>query len=141
MLVADVIKATAAVAGVSVETLLAPCRERKLAHTRQLGMLVATRCTKATINEIGRRFGRRDHTTISHGELAAQARLAAGDETSHSELARLLELLGVAELPLHRQSRGLRHSCRRTLDRDIRMAELRLERLRSYRDQLEGDAA
>ena len=47
--------------------LLGPRRTRSIARPRQMAMYLAKRLTNRSLPEIGRHFGRRDHTTVMHG--------------------------------------------------------------------------
>jgi len=47
--------------------LLGPKRHRAIARPRQMAMYLAKRLTTASLPEIGRAFGGRDHTTVMHG--------------------------------------------------------------------------
>lgn len=68
-----------AVAGyyrISRTELLSARRARAVVRPRQLAMWLAVRLTRASLPEIGRRFGNRDHTTVIHARQATDARLA-----------------------------------------------------------------
>lgn len=41
-------------------------REAKIVKARQIAMFIAKKMTSQSLPEIGRRFGRRDHTTVLH---------------------------------------------------------------------------
>lgn len=69
--VADILREVAAKHGLSVKSLLGPCRERVYAWPRQEAMYrVFTECPHVSYPEAGRRMGGRDHTTIIHGVKA-----------------------------------------------------------------------
>lgn len=146
MLVADVIKATAAAGGVSIETLLAAKsdtkRGRVLVQLRQLGMLVAVRATKASYPAIAARFGRRDHTTIVHGERVAWDRVLQRDAVTWDDLTEILTALDLPHLPNARPAAApIPRRNPVLLERDIRVVEERLVRMRAQLAVLKGEAA
>lgn len=146
MLVADVIKATAAAGGVPVKTLLLARsdtkRGRVLVRLRQLGMLVAVRTTKASYPAIAERFGLRDHTTVVHGERVAWDRVAQRDAVTWDDLTEILTSLDLPHLPNARPAAApLPRRNPALLERDIRIAEERLVRMRAQLAALTGEAA
>ena len=69
--VADIVREVAAKHGLSVKSLLDPCRQRVYAWPRQEAMYrIFTECPHISYPEAGRRMGGRDHTTILHGVKA-----------------------------------------------------------------------
>lgn len=54
-------------------------RLNNLSRARQVGMYIASRLTPFSYPEIGRGFGRHDHSTVIHGANKIKALLAAGD--------------------------------------------------------------
>ena len=69
--VANVLREVAEKHGLSVKSLLGPCRERVYAWPRQEAMYrVFTECPHISYPEAGRRIGGRDHTTIHYGVKA-----------------------------------------------------------------------
>lgn len=72
----DVLTLAAAQAGVALHDLVSGST-RRLAHARQRAMYVIHRLRPdMSRSEIGRRMGGRDHTTVLHGLLRAEARAA-----------------------------------------------------------------
>lgn len=65
--------ATCARYGITLEEMLSPTRERRVAWPRQEAMALAIRFTKCSLPVIGRSFGR-DHTTVLHGGAVAERR-------------------------------------------------------------------
>lgn len=62
----DIQKQTAQHFGLRLSDLLSARRQRVLARPRQLAMYLAKQMTTASLPEIGRAFGGRDHTTVCH---------------------------------------------------------------------------
>lgn len=52
---------------VRIAELQTSSRKRRIARPRQVAMYLAHRHTTASLPEIGRRLGNRDHTTVIHG--------------------------------------------------------------------------
>ncbi len=52
---------------IRLSELLGPTRQRIIARPRQVAMYLSKRLTTRSLPDIGRRFGKRDHTTIMHG--------------------------------------------------------------------------
>jgi len=61
---------------IPLKELRGPSRRRGVAVARGVAMLLARRYTDHSLLEIGRHFGRRDHTTVLHACRAAEARIA-----------------------------------------------------------------
>jgi hypothetical protein len=73
-----VVEAVSGITGVPVADIVGPRRTLKLVRTRQIAMYYAKRyCPHLTYQEIGRRMGARDHTTIIHGVRKIEADIAA----------------------------------------------------------------
>jgi chromosomal replication initiator protein len=52
---------------IRLSDMLGPRRPRNLARPRQIAMWLCKNMTSRSLPEIGRKFGKRDHTTIMHG--------------------------------------------------------------------------
>lgn len=52
--------------GVNLTDMLSARRTRSIARPRQVAMFLAKKLTSKSLPEIGRRFGKRDHTTVIH---------------------------------------------------------------------------
>lgn len=87
-----IVGAVAAYYGRSRVDLLSARRDKATTRPRQLAMWLAATLTPATMGEIGRRIGGRDHTTVIHGRRATDARLAA-DPALRADAAALIDLL------------------------------------------------
>jgi chromosomal replication initiator protein len=64
--IADVMKTVGEVHDVTVDQLKSKRRTQDLARARQIAMFLAREMTGASLNQIGRAFGGRDHSTVSH---------------------------------------------------------------------------
>ena len=73
---------------IRLSDMLGPKRTRTLARPRQVAMWLCKRLTSRSLPEIGRKFGKRDHTTIMHG-----VRKIDELRQSDSQIADDLELL------------------------------------------------
>ena len=76
----DIIKATAAEMGVSVNEIMSTRRQRSIVIARHVGMYVAKTITNRSLPEIGRRFGGRDHTTVLHAVRTMERRMIENPE-------------------------------------------------------------
>ena len=65
--IADVMTVVANVHDVTVDQLKSKRRTQDLARARQIAMHLAREMTGASLNQIGRAFGGRDHSTVAHG--------------------------------------------------------------------------
>jgi len=63
--------------GVSLLDLTSRRRDRAIIPPRQLAMWLCRHTTPSSLPEIGRAFGKRDHTTVMHAMQRIEARLAA----------------------------------------------------------------
>lgn len=84
----------AGLAGVAVGNLTGSCRARCYVHPRQAAMLLMRRHTaagRASMTEIGRSFGGRDHTTVLHGIIKAEERIQ--DDPVFAELVAKAEAM------------------------------------------------
>ncbi len=64
--IADVMKIVGEVHDVTVDQLKSKRRTQDLARARQIAMYLAREMTGSSLNQIGRAFGNRDHSTVSH---------------------------------------------------------------------------
>jgi len=64
--IADVMTVVADAHDISVDQLKSKRRTQDLARARQIAMFLAREMTGASLNQIGRAFGGRDHSTVSH---------------------------------------------------------------------------
>jgi len=71
--------------GLKMSELRSKRRQRALVFPRQVAMFLCRELTNASLPEIGRHFGGRDHTTVLH----SCAKIARMEETDES-VARLL---------------------------------------------------
>lgn len=78
--------------GLKVADLLSERRAREVARPRQIAMYIAKKMTPRSLPEIGRRFGKRDHTTVMHAVKKVE-QLRAEDREIDSDVATLTRLL------------------------------------------------
>jgi chromosomal replication initiator protein len=78
--------------GLKVADLLSERRAREVARPRQIAMYLAKKMTPRSLPEIGRRFGKRDHTTVMHAVKKVE-QLRAQDREIDSDVATLARLL------------------------------------------------
>jgi len=64
--IADVMKVVGDVHDLTVDQLKSKRRTQDLARARQIAMYLAREMTGSSLNQIGRAFGGRDHSTVSH---------------------------------------------------------------------------
>ncbi len=64
--IADVMKVVADATDVTVDQLKSKRRTQDLARARQMAMYLSREMTGASLNQIGRAFGGRDHSTVAH---------------------------------------------------------------------------
>ena len=64
--IADIMKLVGEVHDVTVDQLKSKRRTQDLARARQIAMYLAREMTGASLNQIGRAFGNKDHSTVSH---------------------------------------------------------------------------
>jgi len=64
--IADVIKAVSAHHSIPIDVLRSKLRTKPVAFARQVAMYLCREHTKSSLNQIGRKFGGRDHTTVHH---------------------------------------------------------------------------
>ena len=63
---ADITRVVADHYSLSLDILRSKVRTKQVAHARQMAMFVCREHTRASLNQIGGRFGGRDHTTVHH---------------------------------------------------------------------------
>ncbi|WP_156255399.1 chromosomal replication initiator protein DnaA [Sandarakinorhabdus oryzae] len=78
--------------GLKVADLLSERRAREVARPRQIAMYLAKKMTPRSLPEIGRRFGKRDHTTVMHAVKKVE-QLRGEDREIDSDVATLTRLL------------------------------------------------
>lgn len=88
----DVMRVVTAQFGVKATDLQSRRRTNAIAHPRQVGMYLARRITRHSLEEIGGFFGGRDHTTVLHAVRKIEAELKR-DERFRGLLAGLLDHL------------------------------------------------
>lgn len=95
MRISAIVKASAIVFGVEMTEITGPRRSKHLVTARQVAMYVAAKHTDASLPEIGRYIGNRDHTTVLHGVRRMDARVASGLAAAYriSEVRDLAERL------------------------------------------------
>ncbi|MFT5314795.1 MAG: chromosomal replication initiator protein [Candidatus Krumholzibacteriia bacterium] len=64
--IAEVMKAVGEVHDVTIDQLKSKRRTQDLARARQIAMYLSREMTGASLNQIGRAFGDKDHSTVSH---------------------------------------------------------------------------
>ena len=74
--------------GVTVLDLVSRRRQRAIIAPRHVAIWLARHCTVASLPDIGRAFGGRDHTTVLHAIARIDARIGS-DETFVVRLAKL----------------------------------------------------
>jgi chromosomal replication initiator protein len=88
----DIQRKVAEYYGLKVADLLSERRAREVARPRQIAMYLAKKMTPRSLPEIGRRFGKRDHTTVMHAVKRVE-QLRADDREIDSDVATLARLL------------------------------------------------
>ncbi len=89
----DVIAAAAGEVGVNRQELRARNRRPPVVWARQLAMYLARELTGASLPDIGRAFGGRNHTTVLHAVRCVERKMDA-DEGTRSAVQRLMTRLG-----------------------------------------------
>lgn len=90
-------RAVSQASGVSEIDLVSQRRTRSINLPRQVAMTLAAMLTKASLPQIGRRYGGRDHTTVLHAVRKVTAALVSGDRET-----RRLVIASIRKLPTHR---------------------------------------
>jgi chromosomal replication initiator protein len=93
--VRDIQERTAALFGVSVDSLVSTSRATVVTWPRQIAMYLSRELTDETLPAIGREFGNRNHTTVMHACKRTQQRIAS-DAEAFDAVRRLTEELGGA---------------------------------------------
>ena len=88
----DVMRVVTSHFSVKLTDLQSRRRTNAIAHPRQIGMYLARRITRHSLEEIGGFFGGRDHTTVLHAVRKIDAE-AKRDERFRSLLASFLDQL------------------------------------------------
>jgi len=88
----DVMRVVTAQFAVKATDLQSRRRTNAIAHPRQVGMYLARRITRHSLEEIGGFFGGRDHTTVLHAVRKVEGDLKR-DERFRGQLAGLLDQL------------------------------------------------
>jgi chromosomal replication initiator protein len=88
----DVMRVVTAQFGVKATDLQSRRRTNAIAHPRQVGMYLARRITRHSLEEIGGFFGGRDHTTVLHAIRKIEGEIKR-DERFRGLLAGLLDQL------------------------------------------------
>ncbi len=84
---------------VKLTDLLSKRRHKSIALPRQIGMWLARRHTRYSLEEIGGYFGGRDHTTVMHAIKAVNSK-RSDDSTVNHDVARLEQQL-LSRFPAH----------------------------------------
>ena len=90
--VAQIVRIVGKYYGHSKGDMIGPCRQYPLVHDRQVAMYLCRILTLRSLPEIGRRMGKRDHTTILHGIRQVQKRRLTDSHLCH-DLVDLEELI------------------------------------------------
>lgn len=83
-----IIKMVAEHYGLSENDLIGQKRTKDIAYPRQIAMYLCQSMTDASLIQIGKELGGRDHTTVMHG-----SRKIADDSTKSSELSHTIEVI------------------------------------------------
>lgn len=75
MLVSHIQAVVATFYGIHVNSMWSSRRGRDIARPRQVAMYLARELTPMSLPDIGRRFGKRDHTTVMYGIGAVKDRM------------------------------------------------------------------
>jgi chromosomal replication initiator protein len=89
----DVLKIVTAHFNVRVADLQSRRRTNAIAHPRQIGMYLARRITRHSLEEIGRFFGGRDHSTVLYAIEKVEETMKR-DERFRAQVATFLDRLG-----------------------------------------------
>ncbi len=85
-------KAVAGFFSLPEETLRSRKRTKELVIPRQMAMYLSRELTGASLNDIGSRFGGKDHTTVLHA-IAKVKQLSARDQEMSTQLERITRLV------------------------------------------------
>lgn len=84
LLVDDILRVVSEHFNVRPSELLSRRRSRSIAYPRQVGMYLARRLTPLSLEEIGARFGGRDHSTVLHADRVIDHARHADRETAET---------------------------------------------------------
>ncbi len=90
-------KAVANFFSIPEESLRSRKRTKELVIPRQIAMYLCRELTGASLNDIGSRFGGKDHTTVLHAIRQVEKQLAANQDTAQ-QLERITKLIKVNNL-------------------------------------------
>lgn len=90
-----IIEATAKHYRTTVAKMIGPRGKRKLSSARHVAMYLARQLTPASYPDIAFNFGRKDHTTILHGERVIRGLIANVDAPTLTALNSIRARLGV----------------------------------------------
>lgn len=90
---------------IPLDEMLGPSRHKRLAHARQLAMLLTRIHTRHSLEEIGK-FFHRDHTTVIHACKAAERRLVDDGRTAKDAEAIAHRFTVVAQAPEREEANG-----------------------------------
>lgn len=80
--ISHICQAAASVAGVDLEDIHGPLRNREYSRPRQIAFYVAREVTRHSYPQIGRSIGKRDHTTVMHGVRNIKALSGRDDQVA-----------------------------------------------------------
>ena len=83
---ARIIKGVAEHFNLSLLDICSTKKAKEIAYPRQIAMYLCRTLTNATLDQIGKELGGKDHTTIMHGEKKITEQLNAGDEKLESTI-------------------------------------------------------
>ena len=85
---ADITRTVGEFYSISLDLLRSKVRTKQVAHARQMAMYICREQTRSSLNQIGQRFGGRDHTTVHHACHKIKDLIATNEEvhTEHEEI-------------------------------------------------------
>ncbi len=89
----DVVNRVAQVSQVPLSEIASPVRLRRVVRARQACMYLGRLLTTHTVQEIGRRLGGRDHSTVIYGDDRVRDRIRRGDHETVRLISKALGLL------------------------------------------------
>ena len=89
----EIMKKTCEHYNIRQSDMIGPSRARNVARPRQMAMYLCKKLTTRSLPEIGRKFGKRDHTTILHGVRRIEELMATDSQIAEDAelLRRMLE--------------------------------------------------
>ncbi|MEM6609208.1 MAG: chromosomal replication initiator protein DnaA [Pseudomonadota bacterium] len=89
----EIMKKTCEHYNIRQSDMIGPSRARNVARPRQMAMYLCKKLTTRSLPEIGRKFGKRDHTTILHGVRRIEELMATDSQIADDAelLRRMLE--------------------------------------------------